>query len=449
MHLRILIALLVCAVALDAVAQDIYARPEALAWSKRFGEAEVEYRSLLRGRPEDWRLRSGLARVILWSGRYREAERHFETLHAERPESGDVLLGLAQAAYWSGDYRRAARWFREILRRSPENEEAAKSLRDLAALAVARYEISTQAVDDSQPFDSQAGRARVSFFSDPLTRWDVMAGVAELEGGDSPARSFGAGLRAGLPRLRAAVAASLESFQFPNGDRTPIGSFSLARETPWNGDVTAGIERTALLSTASSAETSATATRLWTSWQRDFSEKYLAGATAYVLDYSDDNRGAGADVYFLAPVLPGFRAGVSAAWRDTESSSFRFTGFESDRSNSGFRYRFTGVYEVYWTPQDYRDLRAVAGYEWRWLKLQADAGVGRERAVSFGPSEGPTAVPAFTFPLTIERSFQPWRASAEISLPLRSGLELRARLRHDVTSFYRANEFQASLVGRF
>ncbi len=449
MNLRIVIAfLVVCAVAVESVAQDSYERPESLAWSKRFGEAEIEYRNLLRTRPKDVRLRLGLARVILWSGRYGEAERAFQGLLKDQPENRDAWIGFAQAAYWSGDYRRAARRFREVIRRDPANADAAKSLQELSTVAAARYEVSAAVADDSQPFDALGARTRVSFFTDPLTRWDFMAGLGAVDGGAAPLRYAGVGILAGLPRLKMTAAASVEAFRFPNGENEPVGCFSLSRRTALRANATMGIERIPLLATVTSVGTSATATRMWISWQRDFTERYLGGFTAYRVDYSDDNRGAGADVYFLSPIGSRVRAGVSAAWRDTELSTFRFTGFESERLGAAFQYRYTGVYEVYWTPQDHRDVRAVATYEWRWLKLQADGGLGYERALSFGPSGGPTPVPAFTFPVVIDRTFQPWRASAEITVPLGSGLELRARVRHDVTSFYQANEFQASLVGR-
>ena len=87
-------------------AEDPYHLPETLAAARRFDEAEAEYRRELRERPQDWRLRLGLARVILWDGRYREADHEFAALLAERPSDPNALLGYAQAAYWNGDFRR-------------------------------------------------------------------------------------------------------------------------------------------------------------------------------------------------------------------------------------------------------------------------------------------------------------------------------------------------------
>ena len=104
--------------------------------------------------------------------------------------------------------------------------------------------------------------------------------------------------------------------------------------------------------------------------------------------------------------------------------------------------------DPYWTPLDLRELRAVVTYEWRRLKLQADGGIAQDRARSFGPGGGPTPTPFFTFPVVIDRTFHPWRASAEWSVPFGARIELRGRIRHEVTSFYRVNEIEASLGGR-
>ncbi|HEU4523285.1 MAG TPA: tetratricopeptide repeat protein, partial [Thermoanaerobaculia bacterium] len=99
--------MVVCSVSRLALGADPYTRAEALAAERQFDQAEIEYRSQLETRPQDWRLRLGLARVILWDGRYAEAEDHFSALLADRPADVNALLGYAQAAYWWGDFRAA------------------------------------------------------------------------------------------------------------------------------------------------------------------------------------------------------------------------------------------------------------------------------------------------------------------------------------------------------
>ena len=434
--------LALCA-ATAAAQEDPYSRAENLAYSKRFAEAEREYRARLAEHPREWRLRLGLARVQLWSGRYAEADRAFRDLLAERPADGDALLGFAQAAYWAGDLRGAQRRYRDLALRDPNHEEAKRALADLATLSRPQYEVRAIGSDDSQPYGTFRNEIRASFFSDPVTRWDVIALGGSVDGGEAAIRAFGGGVSTTLP-FRIGLAADLQSFRFPNGETKMLGSASAGTPTPWRGSFRIGVERAALLTTAAGVDDAATATRTFLSWQRNQS----LALNVYRVDYSDDNRGAGVDGWFLAPVGGAFRAGVSAAWRDTDETRFFFTGFHSEPVTGGYRYVYTGEYDPYWTPLDLFEARAIVAWQWRWLKLQADGGWAEERATSFGPDSGPAQTPGFTFPIEYERTFHPWRASAEVTVPISGRVELRARYRHEVTSFYRSNEFEASVGGR-
>jgi hypothetical protein len=436
-------------VAASASAQeDLYSRAESLAWSRRFREAELEYRSQLARRPRDWRLRLGLARVLLWSAQYREADRAFGDVLRERPGDPAALLGFAQAAYWSGDLRAAHHRFRDVLQRDPGNAEASKALAELEELSAPRYDVRAAATDDSQPYGTFATQLRLSYFSDPATRWDVLGRVGSVEDGRSAFRSLGAGVSTTLTLMQIGLGAAVESFQFPNGETKVLGSARLSRKTPWRGKITIGMERAPLLATAVSVDDAATVTRSFASWERDPGDGLLAAVHLHRFDYFDDNRGLGADGWFLAPVGSATRAGLSAAWRDTDEERFRFTGFRSEARGNAFHYEYSGVYDPYWTPLDLREVRGVVTYEWKGLKLQADGGIARDRARSFGPGGGPTPTPFSTFPVVIDRTFHPWRASAQWTQPLGSRIELRARVRHEVTSFYRLNEIEASLGGR-
>lgn len=436
-------------VAASASAQeDLYSRAESLAWSRRFREAELEYRTQLARQPRDWRLRLGLARVLLWSAQYREADRAFRDLLRERPNDASALLGSAQAAYWSGDLRTASRRFRDVLQRDPGNAEAAKALAELEELSAPRYDLRAAATDDSQPYSTFATQMRLSYFTDPATRWDVLGRFGSVEDGGSAFRSLGAGVSTTFTPMQIGLGASAESFRFPNGKTKILGSARISRSTPWRGKVTIGMERTPLLATAVSVDDAATLTRSFASWERATGDGLLAAVHLHRFDYFDDNRGLGADGWFLAPAGKAVRAGLSAAWRDTDEVRFRFTGFRSEARGNAFRYEYSGVYDPYWTPLDLREVRGVVSYEWKRLKLQADGGIAQDRARSFGPGGGPTPTPFSTFPVVIDRTFHPWRASAEWTQPLSSRIELRARIRHEVTSFYRLNEIEASLGGR-
>ena len=447
----ILIALLGLPVA--AQADDPIRLAEDLAAARRFDEAESEYRRALRARPQDWRLRLGLARVILWDGRYAEAERAFALMLEDRPRDADALLGHAQAAYWNGDFRAARTRFESLRRAHPDNAEAIKALSDIALLSAPRYEIGATHRDDSQPYRVSMMRAQISYFSDPLVRWDVVGGAGDASDGRSRIATVGAGVSASFPRLRSTVEARLESFRFPDGFRATVGEVSVARGLPGRSSLALSASRTPLLGTASSVAHHEIATHLSVSWRRDPAAQWLAAASAQVLDYSDGNRGSGADAWVLAPLFSResvtLRAGLSGAWRDTELDRFRFTTFRSEQEGPGvWRYTYTGVYDPYWTPHELKEARLVLVAEAPRLKIHADAGYARDRALGFGPKTGSTPTPLFIDPQMQGRSFRPWRAGAELTWPIAARIDVRARYVHEVTAFYRANEFEASLGGR-
>ena len=434
-------------------AEDPYQRAESLAAARRFDEAEAEYRRELRSRPDDWRLRLGLARVILWDGRYAEADRTFAALLRERPADAAALLGYAQAAYWDGDFRAARRRYQRLQSADPQNAEASKALSDIAMLSAPRYEIGATHRDDSQPYTVGVMRATVSWFSDPLVRWDVIAGAGNVTEGERPLATAGAGVSATFPRARATVEAHAERFRYPGGETGTIGEVAVTRSLPWRSSIVVSARRSPLLGTAFSVDDHEAVTQYSVSWRRDPTERWLAAVSAHSLDYSDDNRGRGADAWIVAPVYGRgafrLRAGLSAAWRDTELDRFRFTTFRSEQIGAGrWRYTYSGVYDPYWTPHELEEARLVAVAEIPRLKLHADAGYARDRALGFGPTTGATPNPLFIIPHVQERSFRPWRAGAEVNWPIAARIELRARYLHEVTAFYRANEIEASLGGR-
>jgi hypothetical protein len=445
--------LLLCGVCVVVRADDPHAVAAKLAGEKRFDAAAAVYRDALTASPRDWRLRLGLARVTLWSGRYRDAERQFASLLADKPADGDALLGYAQAAYWAGDFRAAGDRYRALLAAQPGHAEAQKVLSELAALAAPRYGIEMLYRDDSQPYDIGTASATVSLFSDPLTRWDIRGSAGSAGGASSSIGFVGAGLSTGLPDWRLHVDAHVERFQFPDGETGTVGGLAVTRTLPWRSAVVASVERTPLLYTATSVAAHVTATDYSLTWRRDPSERWLASIAARRIDYSDGNDGEAADAWMLVPVYSRgrltLRAGASAAWRDTSEDRFRFTQFSSRQIAAGeWAYTFHGVYDPYWTPQDLREARVLVVAETPRVKVHLDGGYAEDRAVSFGPSTGPSPGPLFIFPVVLDRSFRPWRAGIELNVPVTRRIEFRARYRHDVTAFYRANEIEASLGGR-
>ena len=446
--------LFVCGVCVFAAAADPYQAAEKLAAERKFDLAAAEYRRQLETRPRDWRLRVGLARVLLWAGRYAEAERRFAPLVAERPNDAGALLGYAQAAYWAGDFRAARSRYSRLLSADPAHEEARKVLNDLVMLSSPRYEITAVHRSDSQPYRMSGGRTVLSWFSDPLTRWDFRARATDVTAGAETIGGIGAGVSAGLPRVRMRVDAWAERFRFADGVAEVIGEVSLTRDLPARSEVTLSAERMPLLATATSVDSHPSAMQYTLAWRRKHTERWLASASVHTRRYSDGNEGIGADAWGLAPIWTGetitVRGGLSAAYRDTEEDRFRFTSFRSEPlSTAEWQYTFSGVYDPYWTPHKLKEARLIVVAETPRVKVHVDGGVARDEYVGFGPPTGPTPNPLFIFPTVLDRTFRPWRASAEVTWPLPVGLALRARYAHDVTAFYKADEIEASLVGRF
>ena len=436
-------------------AEDIHSRAESLVRSGRYGEAEAIYRQALTSSPRDYRIRLGLSRVFLWSGKYADAERAFGELVRERPRDVPALLGFAQTAYWSGDFRSAPGRFQRVLGVDVSNADARQALAELRSVSRPRWEASVDAADDSQPLRRVGGSARVSLFSDPLTRWDVMLRRMDFE--DATLNGFGAAVSTSFPPLLLSIDAEVEHVRFPDGESAMVGGLSVGRRVTRHSVVTAAIDRTPVVGTISSLDTHTTATQYRIGWKTDDSARWLAAASAHVVDYSDDNRGNGVDAYLIAPVLSSrfsLSAGLSSAWRDSDENRFRFTTFLSERVASDvFNYRVTGVYDPYWTPHKLLEGRAIVvistALRKARIKVQADGGYARDEYRSFAPPSGPTPTPSFTVPIMLERTFHPWRASLEGVMPLQTGVELRARYRHEVSAFYRVNEFQASVGGYF
>ena len=168
----VLVALLVC----GRAAADDLRRAEQLAWDKQFAQSEALYRRILAGDPQSPAARLGLARVVMWQGRYGEAIALFEQI-----EGVDALEGKATAEYWSGDLRRAARDFRRVLALEPTREDARRSLNEILATATPSQRISAQGAHDDQPYDVLRTQLEARFFSDPQTRWGVVAGAYRLD----------------------------------------------------------------------------------------------------------------------------------------------------------------------------------------------------------------------------------------------------------------------------
>ncbi len=456
--------LLVAVLAVRAAAQQpaeaaALQQAQKLAWSRHFAEAERIYRHLLRQSPNSRDVRVGLARVLLWEGRYREARTMFLQLVARHPSDVDAAEGAATAAYWQGDFRTAAREFRALAAAHPERTSAVKSLHDILLATRGSERVLLDATNDNQPYRLWRSEAVASVFSDPLTRWDVTAGLWRA---DNPRLSVVrsgpyvvVSNEVGLPWQRLTITTSAGVLRWPDGTTRPIGGVAARLRTSATSSIEAAIDHRELLRTSTAIGGHPAVTRMLLSWSRYAEKEWLAGFESGRLQYFDRNRGWYVQGYGLWPVMGRgpltVFAGASAALRDTRDSRFYIEAIASERSGSEFLYAYRGAYTPYWTPQHLQETRAIvtaseAVARNATIKIQAEAGVARDRAQSFGPSEGPSPLPSTIFVFDFQRTFHPTRFSVGASLALSPVYALELSAERNTTVFYRANEFRATVV---
>jgi hypothetical protein len=441
------------------VEPDLLHRAEQLAWGREFAAAETLYREALRRSPDSREALLGLARVILWEGHHREARRLFKQLATRSPMDVEAAEGAATAAYWQGDYRTAAREFGAIAATHPQRRLPRKSLSELEGASRGDVRVLMEGIDDDQPYRAWRGSVTVSSFSDPLTRWDVTAGGYRL---DNPTRGITrtepfvlAANETVLPWQRLTITTTAGALRFPDGSTRPIGGLTIARKLASNASISITGEHRELLTNSTSVMTHPAVTRIVAAWSRYAPQSWLAGIEAGHNRYYDHNNGGYAQAYGLWPVVKGERTtlwlGASAAMRDTSETRFELDTISSTRSPAGvFLYSYRGSYRAYWTPRNFREGRAIATVAHAIgkgeLKLQAERGVARDEERAFGPSSGSEPLPSRILAIDFERTFHPYRLSAGLSMPLSTAFRLECAVERNVTAFYAANVFRASLV---
>lgn len=452
---RGLVLAVVLAVAANVLADERtdLARAQALAWSKHFDEAANLYLHMLNEHPRSRDATVGLGYVRLWQGRYAEARRLFLRF----PHDAEAAEGAATAAYWSGDFRTAEREYQTLLASHPGRQTARRSLGEIRSASATTERVDVGLVDDDQPFRATRTEARVSAFTDPLTRWDAIAGTYRLSSqvtrGGAP--FLIAQNETVFPSLGLTATTSLGGIRTPDHRTHAIGGVSLRYRLAGHDSVIAGITRREIMTNA---------TRLYpfvdvlsARWSHD--APWLASIGAERDRFSDRNSARAFDGYVLYPLRKRgkwtFWGGASALMRDTKDSRFYVTQINSTRDASGafFHYTYRGAYDPYWTPLDLREARLIAGVERRigsatTMKVQLDGGAAHDRGIAFWPPAGPGVFPAQTGTSMFPRTYHPWRLRASAVTPLAGGFSLDLGFEHSATAYYRANSVHASLARR-
>lgn len=428
------------------VANDLD-RARELAWSKDFASSEALYLQILEREPASRPAQVGLAQVILWQGRYDEAITRFRAIE---PQDAETIEGIGLAAYWSGDLRTAARMFERVLAVDANREQSRQSLAEIRALARPEQRITVRFNEDDQPLERARVEAEAVLFSDPLTRWSVLAGGYAMDAGrigksDGPYVSVGNETTWRDVTIRAGAGL----FTYPDGTRRPVGHLGVRR-----GSLELHVEQQEALASATSLRTHPSALTTTLRWSRE--RAWIAAVEVNHRQWFDDNETFAAIAYGVAPLLARGSwkvwGGASFAARDSSESRFTIAAVSSTREGEVFRYTWRGEYDPYWAPRDQYEARAVAAVEFRvergGVKIHADAGVAQDRARAFGPDSGATPLPAFNFAVDFDRSYNPYRFGVTFDRELAPGYWIEAAAERSVTVDYRSTSLHVSLVRR-
>jgi tetratricopeptide (TPR) repeat protein len=456
----IFVVLGVTAAARAAGTDDDLRIAERLAWQKRFVEAERQYRGILVREPKSRAAALGLGRVLLWELRYTDAVLVYRGILRDSPQDIDARNGLATAEYWSGDFRGARRDYAAVLRARPDDADARKAIADIDATMVPLLTSENESSSDDQPMHRAKATIAYTFFSDPLTKWTATTGTylvsaRSLGFGNASAPFASVAGSTSLPAAHLRVSGLLRLFRFPDGETKALGGVALAHE--WHGStVSIDVDRHELLYTASSLRAHASETTTTLGWSRS-SDAVSSAAALHAIRYFDGNSGRAADAYHLVRVAQSNRGSVSvgatASYRDSDESRFQLISASSASVPGGFAYSYRARYDPYWTPQNLIEARGIVAATLNAgraaIHLHADGGIAHDRNLLFGPGTGTTAaVPLFMPPVEVSRTFHPWRASAEIVLPLSDRLIATLGFEHQKTVFYRSDSIHLGFTGR-
>lgn len=106
----------------------------ALAWGKRYADAEIRYREILTRWPDDLEAAQGRARLAAWRGDLSDSEGQWRALLDRAPQNPDHWLGLAQVLRWQDRRADALAVLERALTIAPDHAEVRAERRRLYAV---------------------------------------------------------------------------------------------------------------------------------------------------------------------------------------------------------------------------------------------------------------------------------------------------------------------------
>jgi Tfp pilus assembly protein PilF len=107
-------------------------RARLLAWQGLWSKAEVEYRLILQGAPDDLDILLGLSDVLIWQKRAQEALQLLDHARTLRSSETDILVRRARVLTILGRTKDARAQFHEVLSLEPSNTQARMGLSAVA-----------------------------------------------------------------------------------------------------------------------------------------------------------------------------------------------------------------------------------------------------------------------------------------------------------------------------
>ena len=133
---------------------------QILSWSGNQKVAGEIYEQLLKERPNDVDLQTGLANTLAWSGWSREAEAQYESILRSKP-SPDAELGLAEIYRGDGRWDDAEKRYNNVLKARRNDPWAIRGLNELRRSTMVTLKVWPGFFRDSTDFDRDTYGARV------------------------------------------------------------------------------------------------------------------------------------------------------------------------------------------------------------------------------------------------------------------------------------------------
>jgi tetratricopeptide (TPR) repeat protein len=150
-------------------------RGRLLAWTGKWGQAEIEYQIVLEKFPNDVDMLIGLADVLIWQKKYAQALAVLEHGRQEAPQDSSILVRRARVLSLLQRNSEARSQFQAVLRFDPANREATSGLEALSEGS--KYELRIAEEADFFNYTDDAQVESVSLVARWNERWTTGFGA--------------------------------------------------------------------------------------------------------------------------------------------------------------------------------------------------------------------------------------------------------------------------------